>query len=74
MGFYKPFESTKQPSEVLFPNWAIFSNEFFNPVGFNEASPNIGQLYDGRMDRDYMLHIPFVVIVSSSPVIWGIFL
>jgi pre-60S factor REI1 len=49
-GFCKPFDSApKQRSEVLFPSRAIFSNEFFNPVGFNEASRNIGQLYDGRL-------------------------
>ena len=39
MGSWKPFDSaTKIPHEVLFPNRAFFSIEFFNPAGFNEAS------------------------------------
>lgn len=74
-GFYKPFDSsTKQPSEVLFPSRAIFSNEFFNPVGFNEASHWTTLWRDVFMDSDHMLHIPFVTEVigsSSHPVIWG---
>jgi pre-60S factor REI1 len=38
MGSWSSFDSTKIPPEVLFPSRGIFSNEFFNPAGFNEAS------------------------------------
>jgi pre-60S factor REI1 len=57
--------ATKRLCEVLFPSRAIFSIEFFNPVGFNEASLNLRRSCYGHVyDSDHLLHIPFVQMSS----------